>query len=167
MSFFQNKHVVTAMILAPILAISSYYLVDLAVKEQPKKAVAGAAYKLIAKSNCRFNSGVCDLENGGFKSTIKISNDDGKQTLILTSVNVLQNASVGFKTRSGSELGPLALVASDSTGKKWITAINVLADETTYMRVALSANGAHYYSETTMGFSDYKTSFNQDFRKKN
>lgn len=167
MSFFKNKHVIIAMVVAPILAICSYYLVDAAVKEQPHKAVTGASYRLIAKSNCRFSSGACDLENGDFKSTIKISNDDGLQTLILTSINVLQNASVGFMTNSGNELGPLTLIASDSTGKHWTTVIDVLADETTTMRVALNANDAYYYSETTMGFSDYKTSFNQDFRKQN
>lgn len=167
MSFFKNKHVITAMIVAPILAIASYYLVDLAVKEQPQKAKAGAAYKLIAKSNCRFSSGACDLENGDFKSTVKVTVDDGKQTLTLTSVNVLQNASVGFVTGSGNELGPIALTASDASGKHWTTAIEVLADETTSMRVALSANDAHYYSETTMGFSNYQTSFKQDFRKQN
>ena len=155
------------MIVAPILAIGSYYLVDLTVKEKPQKAEVGAAYKLIPKSNCRFTSGACDLENGDFKSTITISHSDGQQTLTLTSVNALQNASVGFVTSTGSELGPITLTASDGTGKHWTTDIDVLADETTSMRVALSANDAHYYSETTMGFSNYQTSFKQDFRKQN
>lgn len=167
MSFFKNKHVITAMIVAPVLAIASYYLVDLAVKEVPQKAVAGNAYKLIAKSNCRFSSGVCDLENGDFKSSIKINNDADQQTLVLTSANALQNASVGFVTGTGAELGPIKLVASDNTGKRWSSVIDVLADETTLMRVALSANDAHYFSETMMAFSNYKTSFNQDFRKQN
>ena len=167
MSFFKNKHVITAMIVAPILAVASYYLVDMAVKEKPQKAKAGVAYELIAKSNCRFSSGACDLENGDFKSTVKVSVDNGKQILTLSSVNALQNASVGFVTDSGTEVGPIKLTASDTSGKHWTTSINVLADETTSMRVALSANDAHYFSETTMGFSNYETSFKQDFRKQN
>jgi len=35
MSFFKNKHIVTAMITTPILAMLGYYLTDLVVKEQP------------------------------------------------------------------------------------------------------------------------------------
>lgn len=165
MSFFKNKHVIIAMIVAPILAIGTYYLVDLAVKEPPQKAQAGAAYKLIAKSNCRFSSGACDLENGEFKSTVTIENKNGEKTLLLTSVNALQKATVGFVMGTGIEKGPIALMASDETGKHWACAISVLTDETTIMRVALSANDAHYYSETTMGFSNYQTSFKHDFRK--
>ena len=167
MSFFKNKHVITAMIVAPILAIGTYFLVDLAVKEPPHKALAGAAYKLIAKSNCRFSSGACDLENGDFKSTITINYDNGEQTLVLTSVNALQQASVGFVTSAGIEIAPITLTASDTSGKQWASVVDVVADETTIMRLALRAFDAHYYAETTMGFSHYKTSFKHDFRKQN
>ncbi|MFK7793965.1 MAG: hypothetical protein AB8B89_01325 [Gammaproteobacteria bacterium] len=165
MSFFKNKHVVTAIIVAPILAIASYYLVDLAVKEQPRKAVEGQAYKLIAKSNCRFSSGACDLENGNFKSTITIATFDGKQTLLLNANNSLQQATVGFVTSNGHESGPFELTASDATNKQWFTEFSVPADSSTTLRVALSANDVHYFSETGMGFSAYETSFNKDFRK--
>jgi len=168
MSFFKNRHVVTAMIVAPILAILSYYLVDLAVKEQPQKALAGKAYKLVAKSNCRFSSGVCDLENGSFKSTVHLSaSDDGRQRLHLSSVNRLQTASVGFVTSDGSESGPFELISDDNSGNSWTTEFSVPANASTVLRVALTANNAHYYSETTLGFSNYQTSFSKDFRKKN
>jgi hypothetical protein len=167
MSIFKNKHVIMAMIMAPILAIASYYLVDLAVKEQPQKAVEGNAYKLIAKSNCRFSSGLCDLENGSFKSTVRVSQDNGQQLLRLTSTNKLQTASVGFVTSDGTESGPYKLMPNDNTGTQWSTEFKALADASTILRVALTANDAHYYTETTMGFSDYQTSFSKDFRKQN
>lgn len=154
------------MIVAPILAISAYYLVDLAVKEQPQKAVAGNSYKLIAKSNCRFSSGACDMENGTFKSTVRISsNENGQKSLHLSSDNRLQTASIGFVTSDGRETGPFSLIADGDNA--WTTEFSVPADESTLLRVALTANDAHYYSETTMGFSNYKTSFSKDFRKKN
>lgn len=167
MSFFKNKHVITAMIVAPILAIASYYLVDLAVKEKPSKAVAGQAYKLIAKSNCRFSSGACDLVNGNFKSTITIEESDGKQTLVLNANNSLQKVTVGFVAGDGQESGPFELIASDATSKQWFTEISGPADADTTLRVALRANNSHYYSETSMGFATYETSFNKDFRKQN
>jgi len=93
MSFFKNKHVITAMIVAPILAIVSYYAVDLMVKEQPKAAVEGQAYKLIAKSNCRYSSGACDLVNGDFKSTVTVAQGAGFNTLQITSVNAANHVS--------------------------------------------------------------------------
>ena len=156
-----------AMIMAPILAIASYYLVDLAVKEQPQKAVEGNTYKLIAKSNCRFSSGRCDLENGSFKSTVRIIKDNGQQLLSLTSTHQLQTVSIGFVTSDGSESGPYKMESNDDRGTQWTTQFKVLADASTLLRVALTANDAHYYSETTMGFSDYQTSFSKDFRTQN
>lgn len=167
MTFFTNKHVITAMIVAPILSVLAYFLVDLAVKEQPQKAVAGNAYKLIAKSNCRFSSGSCDLVNGSFKSTLRVTQEQGVKTLHLMSENPLQNASVGFVTSSDGETGPFDFVAKVNDGNAWTTELNVPADEYTILRVVLVANGAHYYAETTMGFSNYETSFSRDFRKDN
>lgn len=167
MSFFKNKHVITAMIVAPVLAIASYYLVDLAVKEQPQQAVEGQAYKLLAKSNCRFSSGACDLENGNFKSTVRVSQNDTGQMLTLDANNALQNVSVGFVTSDGHESGPFALNQANESGMQWSTEFVVPADTTTTMRIALTANNAHYFSETTMGFSTYETSFDRDFRKQN
>lgn len=165
MSFFKNKHVITAIIVAPVLAIASYFLVDLAVKEQPLKAVAGNAYKLLANSNCRFNSGKCDLENGSFKSTLRVSEQDGKQVLSLISDHGLQTASVGFVFGDGTETGPFEMTAQGNN--EWVTNFTAPADVNTVLRVALAANGAHYYSETTMGFSKYQTSFSKDFRNEN
>ena len=165
MSFFKNKHVITAMIVAPILAIISYYLVDMMVKEQPRKAQAGQSYKLVAQSNCRFSSGACDLENGNFKSTITIATTDGKQTLLLNTNKSLQQAIVGFVTGDGQETGPYELTASDSSNKKWFTEFSIAADAETTLRIALSANDAHYFSETRMAFTTYEASYNKDFRK--
>lgn len=75
----------------------------MAVKQEPQKAVAGQAYKLIAKSNCRFSSGACDLENGNFKSTITVAQNMGKQTLMLSANNSLQQVSIGFVASDGQE----------------------------------------------------------------
>ena len=51
MSFLKNKHVITAMMVAPLLAVASYFMVDLVVQEPALEPVAGQAYHLIAKSN--------------------------------------------------------------------------------------------------------------------
>ena len=165
MTFFKNKHVITAMIVAPILAIGSYYAVDLIVKETPTVAVAGQAHPLISKSNCRYTSGKCDLVNAEFISSLTVSQVGADQRLILTSNNPLQGAQAGFVTADGNESEPVVLTPDDARGLEWSMPLTVSADAETTVRLALIANQAHYYAETTMGFSAYETSFNKDFRK--
>ena len=165
MSFFKNKHVITAMIVAPLLAIISYYSVDYLVKEKPGKPVAGQSYKLIAKSNCRFSSGVCNLENGNFKSSVTVTASDGKQTLVLKTNNSIQQAVIGFVTSDGQESGPFEMLASNSSGTQWVAEFSVPANADTTMRLVLSASDAHYFSETSMAFSTYASSYNKDFRQ--
>lgn len=153
------------MIVSPILAVLSYYLVDLVVKEKPQKALTGQAYKLIPKSNCRFSSGACDMQNGDFKSTVKIVQADNKRTLLLDTNHPLEQASVGFVRNDGQESGPFELAPNDSLNKQWTVDLTNQTDADTTLRVVLSADGAHYYSETGMAFSTYETTFNKDFRK--
>jgi len=165
MSFFKNKHVITAMIVAPILAVLSYYAVDLMVKEQPRAAVEGQAYELVAKSNCRYSSGECDLVNGDFKSTITVQKGAAENSLQLKSVHALDAVTVGFVSEDGGERGPVKLTPSDDTRMIWKANFKEPADASTLLRVVLNANATNYYSETTMGFSNYETSFERDFRK--
>ena len=70
---FSNKHVLVAMLVAPVLAIMAWFAVDYFVAERPHAAEEGATYTLLAKSNCRYASGKCDLENADFELTIRPS----------------------------------------------------------------------------------------------
>ncbi len=72
---FTNKHVIIAMIVAPILAVLAWFAVGEFTGEQPKRAEPGQTYPLVEKSNCRYQSGACDLENGDFK--LRLSLQDG------------------------------------------------------------------------------------------
>lgn len=64
---FKNKHFIVALLIAPILSIIAYFGTDMAVSEKPHAAKEGQSYKLVSKSNCRYTSGLCDMENGDFK----------------------------------------------------------------------------------------------------
>ena len=68
---WKNKHVVIAMLVAPILAVIAWYGVDSIVAEQAQVAKPGDSYPLVARSNCRYDSGACDLVNNDFKLTLK------------------------------------------------------------------------------------------------
>lgn len=168
MGFFSNKHVIMAMVVAPILAILTYYFVDTIVKEKPHQAIEGASYPLNAKSNCRYTSGRCDLENASFKSFLIVTEKDNQQILTLTSNHSLQDAKIGFSDldqQSDLELvRPAAMLSISKDGKKWSIVMPMTADANTQLMLAVLANGAHYYAETTMGFSEYKTTFNKNFK---
>jgi len=165
MNLFRNKHVLTAMIIAPLLAIGAYYLVGLAVEEKPRPAVAGAAYPLIAQSNCRYTSGQCDLKNTEFIAKITIDSASDASVLHLTSQHALQGVMIHFLEEGSSDSRPFAMHPVSDDNKLWRAQFTERASKDTVVRLAMSVNNAHYYAETTLGFGQYKTSFNKDFRQ--
>ncbi len=60
---FRNKHVIVAMVVAPILAILAWFATGMLVDEQPHTMQKGGVYTFNVRSNCRWESGNCTLEN--------------------------------------------------------------------------------------------------------
>lgn len=162
MTFFKNKHVITAFIVTPILALLGYYLVDLMVKETPQAAVAGQNYKLVAKSNCRYTSGECDLVNGGFKSTLTVNQDGQNKTLLLKSNYPLKGVTVGL-VNGDKESKPVKMSSYGDEALSWSMPLTTQVDATTELRVAIAAQESFYFAQTTLGFIEYKTSFEKTF----
>ncbi len=165
MSFFKNKHVITAMIVSPLLAIMAYLAVDSLVAERPHVAKQGEAYRLVAKSDCRYTSGNCTLVNSSFKSTLHYQKSSN--TLQLESSHALQNATIGFVTKEGEEGKVWAMQASDTTAKVWRLFLPTELNSELLARIVLQANNAYYYAETGMIFINYETGFRQDFGSNN
>ena len=163
MSFFSNKHVITAMIVAPILAVLSYTLVDSMVKEQPHKAQVGASYPLVAQSNCRYTSGQCDLKNEDFLAWVKVASDPAGKTLIVKSEHPLTAVHVGFAREGDVQTVAPTLMQSQDQGITWSLAAPMTFDEHTQMMIVMQANQVKYYAETVMTFSEYQTGFNKSF----
>lgn len=162
MEFFKNKHVVTALIVAPILAVVAYFATDSLVKEQPQKAQQNASYPMVVKSNCRFSSGECDLENLAFSAKLTVG--ESGNTLQLTSTHPLQKATVGFVDDAGAETPATDMTAGDESNKSWALEMPIKPSDKTLARVAVRTNGILYFAETTMQFATYETSFKKDFR---
>ena len=160
MTFFKNKHVITALIVTPVLAFLGYYFVDLIVKEKPKAAIAGQNYKLVAKSNCRYTSGECDLVNGEFKSTITIDAKGQNKTLLLTSNYPLSGVTIGL-VEGDKEAKPVNMNSDDALS--WSLPLTEHINKTTELRVAIAAQDSYYFAQTTLGFIDYETSFRKTF----
>ena len=149
---FTNKHVVVAMLVAPVLAILAWFAVDFFLSEKPHAAVPGAAYALIAKSNCRYESGQCDLANGQFELTLKPAPGAGGDTALeLSSRFPLQTATVGL-VEEGKEGQPTAMRAAGSGATQWLAALPKPLSAATRIRIAVVAGETTYYAEIPVVF---------------
>jgi len=166
MNFFKNKHVVIAMLVAPILALISYFSVDAFVAETPHAAKAGEHYALLEKSNCRYASGKCDLKNGDVELTIKpewITNDRLKLTI--NSSTPLQNIISARVNVLGEEVSTNKLNSIDKNGFSWSTELLTPDADLERLRIAIAINKTWYYADTALKFIHYEAAFDDDFRQ--
>lgn len=144
---FTNKHVVVAMLVAPVLAIIGWYAVDYFLAEPPHVAQPGASYRLVAKPNCRYESSQCDLENGNFKLTLRSTGVTADTvTVDLQSRFPLQQASIGFIDESPDVL-PTGMVSTDPGATFWSAALALPSSDASTIGIAVKAQGATYYAE--------------------
>lgn len=149
---FTNKHVVVAMLVAPVLAILAWFSVDYFLSEKPHAAVPGESYALIAKSNCRYDSGLCDLENGEFKLTLRsVPAAGGGSALELSSRFPLQTATVGL-VDNGNEGLPTAMRSAGAEDRTWLAALPDPLSPATHIRLAVVAQETSYYAEVPVVF---------------
>ena len=76
MSMMTNKHVLAALLVAPILAVLAWYGTGLLSDDEELQAVpaqAGASYPLIERPGCRYPGGDCGLSNEDFKLAIALT----------------------------------------------------------------------------------------------
>lgn len=145
---WKNKHVVVGMLVAPILAVIAWYAVDYFVAERPHAAIPGADYKLVAKSNCRYASGRCDLVNNDFELTISAA-ETGRDSIRLAveSRFPMQLLQVAVAEHSNAETVPTSLTAEDPSGRLWSGMITKPDSEDATIQVAVVANESRYYVE--------------------
>ena len=141
---WKNKHVIIALLVAPVLAIIAWFAVDRMVAEEPQAAVAGGAYELVAKPNCRYASGACELVNNDFRLELALS--DGIMTL--SASHALDRVQLALGDSAGTFGVPQAL---DGAGQSWQLAFAGASAEGS-IRVLASAGGASYYAETSLAF---------------
>lgn len=154
---FKNMHLVVAMLVAPVLAVLAWFAVDYFVAERPHAAKEGAGYSLIAKSNCRYDSGQCDLENSDFSLSVRpVSVTATSVQLELTSAFPLQSAALGL-VDNGAEVLPSPMRSTTDDDLRWTTQIDRPTGADAAIRIAVTAQGATWFGEVPvvfMGLSD-------------
>ncbi|MCG8668798.1 MAG: hypothetical protein MI867_05250 [Pseudomonadales bacterium] len=165
---FKNKHILAALIIAPILSIISYFAVDHVVSERPHKAMQGAAYELVPKPNCRYQSGVCEMKNGNFEIKLHVDRlENGELAMRLSSEHPLKGVGISISNNEKIATHPSSMKPIDNSYQQWAVTISAPTTEnqaTNKLRLALTANESFYYAESGLAFVDYETTYDRDFR---
>jgi hypothetical protein len=149
---FTNKHVVVAMLVAPVLAMLAWFAVDYFLSERPHAATPGATYKLIPRSNCRYASGQCDLENGDFELLLQATDVAATSlTLNMRSRFPLQQATIGF-INGGDEADPASMTPTGTGAMRWSASLDLPSGDTSMLGVAVSSKGVNYFAEVPTAF---------------
>jgi len=148
---FTNKHVIIAMIVAPILSILAWFAVGNLSGEKPEAAQPGNAYPLVEKSNCRYESGACDLENEDFKLTLVYQNGLSGPQLVLRSSHPLEGVVLGVGL-PGAEEVPGMMRAVDGQGLEWRLAIGAAPAPDERIRLVAMTGGSSYFADASTLF---------------
>lgn len=150
---WKNRHVVAALLVAPILAILAWFAVDRFVAEEPHAAEPGRDYPLVAKPNCRRPGGRCELVNEAFRLALEAAGTGpGEFSLVLTSRHPLSAATVGLSPEAGAASEPVAFapVAADPT--RWRGELPAPRGPGAALQLVVSAAGSRYYAEVPAVF---------------
>jgi hypothetical protein len=150
---WKNKHVVIAMLVAPLLAIIAWYGVDSIVAERAETAKPGEHYPLVARSNCRYDSGQCDLVNNDFKLIIHaVEVQPYKTTLTLESEFQLTSATLSLVSGNNEELATVVAGDASDMPVQWTVTIASAAVPPAVLRVAVSVQQSIYFAEVPVIF---------------
>ena len=154
---FTNKHVIVAMLVAPILAIFAWFGVDMMVAETPIEPVAGETYRLVEKPNCRWASGECELKNNNFEVRITANDTGGGQRdIVLESSHPLRGVKLAvFQSAPETidrESEPADMQSLDQNSQKWGLIIEEPLSELARFRIAIKAEDSLFFGETSTTF---------------
>ena len=153
---------ILAMFVAPVLAIMAYFSVDYIVSEKPQAALQGSSYKLAAKSNCRYQSGVCTLKNGDIEVQLRARRVGDKEVeLTIFSELRMQNVIISY-VDDDIVSEPIQMDAATAEVENWQVRLYLGDPEKSTLRLALTISDSMYYAETTAVFIDYETSFSRE-----
>lgn len=150
---WKNKHVVVALIVAPILAVLAWFAVGALVGEKAQVAEPGAAYPLVARSNCRWASGECELVNNDLEMTVLPLELGAQYTkLSLDSEFALEQATFALLVDGNEVVASARHDTAPDAPAQMTVSIPAFADPEAMLRVAVTVNGSLYFAEVPVVF---------------
>jgi hypothetical protein len=158
MSFWKNKHVLIATLMAPVLGLVSYYGIGALFGEKPLPAEAGQSYRLVEKSNCRYGSGLCGLKNVDFELTISfepLGND--RLLLKLISETPLDGVKLALVENAIDEDEPRDMLATGDNGLNWSLDIKLPDPERDRLHLVASSMQTLYFGDVATKFTSIES----------
>lgn len=151
-----NKHVILALLVAPVLSILAWFAVGHLIGEQPHAAVAGGVYPMLEKSNCRYPSGRCEMVNGDVTLSVQLLSADTAPRLALHSSVVLQGVLVAVVppgADADSAPPPRSMTPSDASGTHWQLALPEVPPEGARLRLVAATDDNRFTAEIATRFA--------------
>ncbi len=154
MSAFRNKHIMVALLMAPLLAVGTYYAIDLLVGEQPHVAEQGRDYPLVEMPGCRWDGGQCSLQNNDFRLDLSVEwPAEGRMALTVTSEFPLQGIKVALARESEATARPVEMNAVGDDPRTWAAVLNYDRPDGQRLRLVASANQSLYFGDASLAFA--------------
>lgn len=154
MTILKNKHLITAALVAPVLALLAYFGIDALVGEKPHAAEEGRSYQLVEKPNCRYGSGNCGLKNGDFElKLVTESLNQDQLLLILKSAFPLEGVKVAMVENEIDEKPPEDMQPMSDDGLVWSLEIMRPDPERDRLRLVASSRGSLYFGDAATKFT--------------
>lgn len=148
MNILKNRHVLVAALVAPVLALMSYFAMDYLFGERPQAAREGQSYPLAERSNCRYASGSCGLRNADFALDLTASSGgSGGLVLHLTSAFPLDGVKVALAPSGTDPSSPRDMQAKDGQRLNWETELPQPDPERDRLHLVASAGGVLYFGD--------------------
>ena len=147
----RNRHIALALVLAPLLSLLAWWATGPLLGQQPAPAQAGQSYPLVAKSNCRWSSGECHLENADIQLQLTFLQAPRPVLIVVSSVPVdAVLVSVGVD----ANVRPQSLQSATGAGpsQEWRLPLAALPSSPAHIRLAVRAKGSSWYGETGLAF---------------
>ena len=147
---FTNKHVVAALIIAPVLSVLAWFAVGSLTGEAPAPAEPGSSYPLVEKSNCRYPSGSCELENEDFSITLQIS---ASHELTAVSAFPLDGIRVALVAPGEPDSEGRFMRQTDTDGLRWSVPLYQAPTNESRILLAAGARGSTWFGDAATDFA--------------
>ncbi len=148
---FTNKHFVIALLVAPVLAILAWFAAGYFAGERALPAQTGQSYPLLEKSNCRWESGACDLENEDLQLTLALEPSARGPQLVLRASHALDGVVVGIgDPEASSPPQPMQGVSDDA--REWRLPVAAVPGPAQRIHLVAMAGGSAFFADAATVF---------------
>ena len=145
-----HRHVVVALLVAPCLALLTWYATGIFITNDKNKlmiAKPGDAFPLMERSGCRYPGGHCKLVNK--EVVIRISSEEKGRFNFISSLP-LQGLLVGLA--SHTDTPPIRVLSHSSDSQTWIWQPVKWPTTHDAIRLVAMANEVSYFGEASLMF---------------